>query len=159
MNKSHKTLIIIGFVIIAAIGFYGGTIYAKGKSSSSNAFPNITADQRQRFQQMGGAGRNGSGAGTSGSILSMDDKSITVQIRGGGSKLIFYSPSSKVQKMVDGSISDLKAGDNIMAQGTTNSDGSVTAQTIQIRPADMASGPNGTQLLGAPKSSGVSSQQ
>ena len=34
-----------------------------------------------------------------------------------------------------GALSDVSVGQNIMANGKTNSDGSITAQTIQIRPA------------------------
>jgi hypothetical protein len=48
----------------------------------------------------------------------------------------------KVQKFVDGSSSDLQIGREVTTSGTANSDGSQTAQTIQIRPTVPAPNPD-----------------
>ena len=37
-------------------------------------------------------------------------------------------------KSTTGVVSDLTTGENLMVNGTVNADGSITAQTIQIRP-------------------------
>ena len=39
---------------------------------------------------------------------------------------------TRIQKMGDGSLSDISAGERITVQGTRKSDGTFTAQTIQI---------------------------
>jgi hypothetical protein len=65
----------------------------------------------------------------------MDSSSITVQIPNDGSKIIFLSDSAPITKMASGTRADLVVGETVTATGTTNADGSVTAQSIQIRPA------------------------
>lgn len=136
MNNKIVSAIII--VVIVAVGsFYGGMKYGQSKTS-------VTGPNGQQFGQRnfngnfpGGQGRtrgpNG-GSAASGQILSMDDKSITIKDRAGGSKIIFYSTSTSVGKFVTGVSTDLKVGNNVMATGTTNADGSISANSIQIRP-------------------------
>jgi hypothetical protein len=140
MDKSNKTTVAIVVIVVAIAAFFGGMKYAQSQTTSASA-------NQSGLAGLGGQGRTrggnfGGANATSGQILSMDDKSITVQIRAGGSKIIFYSPSSKITKSVDGTASDLKVGANIMANGTANSDGSLTAQTIQLRP-DVPNAPVG----------------
>jgi len=37
-------------------------------------------------------------------------------------------------KAAQGSMSDLSIGENVTVTGVTNSDGSITAQSVQVRP-------------------------
>ena len=134
MTKDKK---IIGSVIVCAIliivSFYGGMVYARKNITAAN-----TARQNQFNQNFGGRSqgmRNGAGGGlVSGQILSKDDKSVTVKLHDGGSKIVFFSPSTKVEKTVDGVATDLATGKEVMVTGTANPDGSVSATSIQIRP-------------------------
>ncbi len=135
--KKTLVMVIVGIVLVGG-AFYGGMKYSQGQVS-------------QRFAQIGAntgfrGGRNGAGANggfVSGDIISKDSNSITVQLRnnaanGGsnttGSKIVFFGDSTTVGKTVSGTMNDLSVGQSVTIAGTANSDGSVTAQSIQIRP-------------------------
>ena len=127
----QKAVLFAAILIIIAVGvFYGGMKYAGSKASQR--FMQGDASQN-RFS--GGRAGNQSGAGfVSGSIISKDDKSITVQLRSGGSKIVFYSDATEIGKFVSGTANDLEISKTITVTGSANEDGSITAQSIQIRP-------------------------
>ncbi|KKT29273.1 hypothetical protein A3G55_02825 [Candidatus Giovannonibacteria bacterium RIFCSPLOWO2_12_FULL_44_25] len=129
-------------LVVGGASFYGGMTYAGNKAA---------VDRQERMQQFGanagagfrsGAGqRDGQGGFTAGEIIAKDDKSVTIKIQDarlpdgqGGSKIIFLSDSTKIAKSTDGALSDLEVGKNISVNGVPNSDGSITAQTIQLLP-------------------------
>ena len=144
-NTMNKTIITAIMVIIVGAGsFYGGIKYdqsaalASGQNTGANGTP----------RQGGGAGgRRGMGANggfSGGEIIAKDATSITIKLRDnpmangqqvGGSKIIFISDSTQVMKAVAGSLKDLTIGQNVSAMGTPNADGSISAESIQIRPA------------------------
>lgn len=70
----------------------------------------------------------------SGEILSIDDTSITVKMPDGGSKIVMISEKTTMNKASSASKSDLKVGSQVAVFGQDNSDGSVTAQSIQLDP-------------------------
>lgn len=136
-------------VVVGGGAFYGGMKYAQSQSQRGRlsqadfqSLQNLSPEQRQqRLQELGisgggfrGGQRNGGGGFTTGEILSKDDKSITIKMRDGGSKIVFYSDSTEVGKFVNGSAGDLEVGKSVSVNGTANSDGSITAQSIQLRP-------------------------
>ena len=142
--KKNTIISIIVVIVVGAAAFYGGMLY--GKSSASTASPTAAA-----YRGANGAFRGTAGAanrGAMGQILSVDATSITVSVASGGSKLILYSPSTKISKTVNGVATDLTVGTNIVATGTTNSDGSVSATDIQIRPAGAPLGAPGANSNG-----------
>jgi hypothetical protein len=140
--------IIIAVVIVGAASFYGGMKYDAGQNLQTNTlqgnapnFSNLSAEQRQQMMQQGGGSLRRSGqAGNliNGEIISADDKSITIKLPNGGSKIVFYSTSTKIMKSTDVTAADLSAGKTVMVNGITNTDGSVTATNIQIRPKQPA---------------------
>ncbi|KKU48460.1 hypothetical protein A3H10_00675 [Candidatus Uhrbacteria bacterium RIFCSPLOWO2_12_FULL_46_10] len=143
MNK----ILITGAVLIIIGGgaFYGGMRYAESKRpqgrgvGASQNLQNMSAEQRQQMiQQFRNGSPNGrrdvaGGEFINGEIIGKDDQSVTIKLRDGGSKIIFLSGSTNIGKTVEGSAGDLEVGKQVMVNGTANSDGSITAESIQIR--------------------------
>jgi len=150
MNKIIPVVIAV-VVVVGGGAFFGGMKYAESKGprgafaqADFQNLQNLSPEERQqRIQQLGanagefrgGSGGNRSGGGfTAGEIISKDDKSVTVKLQDGGSKIIFLSDSTEITKSAKGTLGDLEVGENVSINGTANSDGSVTAQSIQLRP-------------------------
>ena len=142
MNKNQLVIPIVVAIVFGGGGFYGGMTYAKSASPARGQFAGGNFAGRA-----GGAGgfRASQNGGVFGTIISKDANSITVQLGGPnatstngndtGSKIVLFDAKTQVGKFVTGSASDLSVGQGVMVAGTPNSDGSVTAQMIQIRPA------------------------
>ena len=145
MKKNILAYIVVLIVLVGAGAFYGGMVYGKSQTSSSATTPSGFGSGRGG--RGGGFGANGGGGIVVGQIISNDGQSITVQLRNasssatGSTKIVFFSTSTPIMKSVSGSGSDLQAGANVLVMGTPNPDGSVTAQTIQLR--SMANGQGG----------------
>ncbi len=149
-----KQTLVIGVVLALVLlggSFYGGMQYgarntaAKSQSTAGgrNFGGAIGAGQRGAAGQgmQSGSQRSGANTGggfTVGQIVSKDDTSVTVKTNDGGSKIIFFSSSTSIDKSVSGASSDLSVGQQITANGKINPDGSVVAQNIQIRPTQPA---------------------
>ncbi len=146
--QNKKTIwLVVGFVVVALIFFYAGDMYASAKSKAqpaqdANGFTmrNVIGNGVQRGMRTGGGN-------VFGQIVAKDANSITVELSapggpnangtastGTGSKIVFYTGQTAISKMATGSSSDLAVGTEVTVQGTANPDGSVSAQTISIRP-------------------------
>lgn len=130
------TMPVLGIITVAALaaGFGGGYFFRNYQQMKMRA--NFAGGNFQRFNGMmgnRGGGMMGRG-GATGTILSMDDKSITIKLIDGSSKIILFSDTTKYSDTKDAKKSDLKVGSEVAAFGTPNSDGSVTATNIQINP-------------------------
>ena len=132
--KNNYVVIIIVAVVVGALSFYGGMQYAGSKKTAGNFGPN---GRQGNFVVRGAGGQNRGAAGgglVNGSILSKDDKSITIKVTDGGSKIIFFSDTTEISKFVAGMSADLVVGKTVTVTGKANSDGSITATSIQLRP-------------------------
>ena len=126
--KKNVIILIIAIVIAGAGGFYGGMQYQKGVKVSAAAGAARAGFTGTRTGRTGAAG-----AGfTSGQILAKTDNSLTIKVATGGSEIVFLAPSSQIMQSSTTTIASLNVGQNIMVTGTTNSDGSVTAKTVQV---------------------------
>jgi hypothetical protein len=161
MNNEKKPMskmipaFVVALVVVAGVSFYAGMRYQQsigGTYVMSQNRGNFNGPGGTAMMRGGGGNRNAAGFAT-GEILSKDDTSITLKLRDGGSKIVFVSPSSQVMKSSAGTLADLKIGDSVLANGTPNPDGSVTAQTVQIRPPGLPGTPGpGGQPTPAPTS-------
>ncbi len=134
MNKKIVSIIIAAIVIATAGGFYIGMKYGQNKKASTNN-PRQINFQLNGNQTQRGMGNFRAGANfIAGSIINKDDKSFTIKLSDGGSKIVFFSDATQFMKTSIGTLEDLKIDDNILISGSANQDGSLTAQTIQLRP-------------------------
>ena len=131
----NKTIIIAAVVVILAGvgGFVGGMYYQKSQTATRLAQFGATGQGGQFYRRFGQGGANGMNV-LRGQVVSTDSNSITVKLPDGSSKIIVVGSTTAFMKSTAGALSDLKTGDTVMAFGTTNSDGSVTAQNVQINP-------------------------
>ena len=132
-----KTIIIIAITVVIAggAGFFGGMKYGQSKTASTGAQRFAQLGQNANGQRTFTRGNGANGRFASGQIISKNDQSFTIQLpNNNGSQIVFYTSTTPVTKTVDGASQDLINGVNVIVTGTKNSDGSVTAQSIQIRP-------------------------
>ena len=139
MNKTSLYAISgVLIILVGGVAFFGGMKYGQGKCSSfgPQSFMQRQGQNGGQFGQgnrMGGARGNG-GTFVNGQIISKDDKSITVKSPDGGSKIVFFGNNAQIVKAASGTVSDLINDTQVVVTGQSNSDGSITAKNIQIRP-------------------------
>lgn len=135
--------VIIALVIGGAVGFFGGMTYQKNQrpnfatfNAGGGNFSGGPGGQNGQFRTGGarGFGANGANRPTVGEIISSDDKSITVKLQDGSSKIVVLTDKTSINKAAEGTRDDLKTGTNVLVIGTSNSDGSQTATNIQLNP-------------------------
>ncbi|CAN5753717.1 hypothetical protein BH11PAT2_BH11PAT2_01900 [soil metagenome] len=139
MNQKNKmiTSAVVVLIVVAGVSFYGGITYAQGKGSSTYGPGAVRAGQFGATA-MGGArtgARTGGFAGaggTAGKVIAKDDKSITVQLPTGGSKIVFVTSTTPVSKDSNGTLADVAVGTEVIVAGTANADGSISAQSVRI---------------------------
>jgi hypothetical protein len=138
MKRNKNTIINLVIAVVLGVGgFFGGMQYQKSKAPTLPGFGgNLTSAQRAQFgARAGRPGTPGGGGFISGQIISKDDKSVTIKDQTGSTKIVYYSDSTKVSKQADGALGDLNKDSNVTVSGKANSDGSIAADTISIRPA------------------------
>lgn len=127
---------IVVAIVVGAAAFFGGIKYQQTKvaSTTNGQFGNGQSGQGQGGNGQRRGGGRGFGGATVGQVVSADANSITVQLMDGSSKIINISSSTTFNKAATASKSDVTVGTRVAAFGMPNSDGSITAQNIQINP-------------------------
>lgn len=126
MKNKNIVIMILVLIIVAGGAFLAGTKYQQSKAPSSRQF-NGTGSRN--------GGQNGVGfRPVSGQIINADDKSITVKLQDGSSRIVILSAKTTINKAAEATKADLKTGETVLVVGQQNTDGSVTAQNIQLNP-------------------------
>jgi hypothetical protein len=125
MNK--EILLILAAAVIAGAGFSGGMIYEK--SANKSRFQNPGNFSLEKSGQIGNRGQN---QPISGEIISKDETGITVKLKDGGSKIIFVSSSTKITESVEKNSDSLSIGTQAVIIGSSDSNGIITASSIQM---------------------------
>jgi hypothetical protein len=151
-KKKHIISMVAIGIVIAGGAFYGGMQYGARNIQAKfaqdmqgrpggNFGGGANGGQRAGGQGMQGArggqpgiANGGAGDFASGEVISKDDTSVTIKTRDGGSKIVFFSDKTLIDKSVTGATSDLSVGQQVTVNGKTSTDGILTAQNIQIRP-------------------------
>ena len=142
---------VLGLLLLGG-GFAAGMTV--GRNAGASATASASPSGAGRFGQGGGAagrgvvGGGGQGAGgqqlLTGRILSVNDGSITVEVRQGGggqgasptvtSEIVLVGTTTRIVKSTETDIkaSDLKPNDQIQIVGATESNGNVSASAIVI---------------------------
>lgn len=136
LDKKQLPLAIVIAVVLLAASFFAGRWSVSSKAGqngfSRNGGPGQSAMMAGNFR--GKNGQVGRGGMVSGEIINKDEKSLTLKLANNGSKIIYFSASTTVSQMATATPSDLNVGQSVMASGSTNTDGSVSATMIQVRP-------------------------
>jgi len=123
--KKYSVHIIWAVIVVVAL--VGGIFYGKSSAPSSTASRGSYASStRSGFSRAGGGF-------VAGQIISVDSSSMMVSLANGSSQVVFYSNSTQVMKPTIVPASTLTTGTRVMIGGTANSDGSLTAQSIQVQ--------------------------
>jgi hypothetical protein len=152
MKNIHtmRILISIVLIVIAVIGgFFLGMTYQKSQINFGMIGQGSRQDGNFRMLGQGGANtQNSNFRPVRGQVVSADNNNLTVKMSDGSTKLVVLSESTAFMQSTKASLSDIKTGDTVNVLGTQNSDGSITAQDVQINPPQggfmMRSGSNQT---------------
>jgi len=139
-KQMHLIIMVVLLIVIGAGSFFVGTKYQQQKSVS-NFRQQITGGQGQGMGRNALNNNSGINRGqvsgfrqTIGEIISVDDKSITVKMTDGSSKIVLISDSTTINQSTTAAKTDLKVGTNIAVMGDQNTDGSVSGKNIEINP-------------------------
>lgn len=138
--KNKKILLGVAAIVLVGAGFGGVYTFAKSQSPRAQFGSFSVNGQTVQFSGRAGAGgaslRTGANGGfTAGEILSKDANGITIKMQDGSSKIVLVGSSTQIAKQTSGTLDDLSVGENVTVTGSQNSDGSITAQMVSLRPA------------------------
>jgi len=147
MKPAQIAIAVVVALLLAGGSFAAGMTVGKGSANeaTASASPSGTTGRGALTGRVGQGGAGGSGAfggqAMAGRIISVNDGSITIEVRQGGaqgasptvtSQIVLVGSSTRIVKTVESDIklSDLKANDQVTIVGTTDASGNLSATAI-----------------------------
>jgi hypothetical protein len=127
-DKNSLIITVLVAILFAIGGFFAGQKYQQRRTVGMARQIGNVAGARYTGQPQRGNGFRP----VAGEIIASDEKSITVKLVDGGSKIVLLSEKTEINKASSANKEELKVGEKVSIFGTENSDGSVTATNIQI---------------------------
>ncbi len=115
----------IAIVVVGAASFYGGMQYQNSLRGAGRV---------NGFGAVAGL-RGAQNRPVNGEVVSIEHDGLTVKMPDGSTKIINVASETAYTKTASASATEVQVGTKVGIFGQTNSDGSVTAQTISINPA------------------------
>ncbi len=135
-HRSKLTVALAVVVLVAAAfaaGAFANTHWGSSAAASSNTFGRGQVGNGQAGTGTAGAGGGFGrfGGGAIGKVVAVSGNTITVQTAQGTTVKVDAS-SAQVTRSQPITVSGVKPGDNILVQGSTGSEGTVSAATITV---------------------------
>src|SRR5215510_2777720 len=129
----ERVIWIVVLLVVAGAGFYSGRIVGvqAGESNRAQAAQQFFGQRGggQGGGQFGGGGGQGGGGsgrggggGVAGMVSAVSGDTITITTRNGDTTKIQLAANGTVRKQVNGQLSDITPGEQIVAFGTQNGD-------------------------------------
>jgi len=134
MKQNTIILMVVLLFIVGGISFGTGYKVAGAKNQISNFARNGVGQRTGNQVGQQGNMMRAVNRQTIGDVISLDANTMTVKMPDGSSRIVLLSSTMTVNKSVEALKTDLKVGSKVAVQGTTNTDGSVTAQSIELDP-------------------------
>jgi hypothetical protein len=129
---------IVALLIIAGLGFYSGQTVGvrageQNRAQATQGFFSQRGGGGQAGGQGGGqaGGARGQGGGVAGTVSAVSGNTITITTRNGQTTNVQLAADGKVRKQVDGQLSDITVGAQVVAIGTQSGD-TFQATSIQL---------------------------
>ena len=123
-------------VVVAAVGFIAGALVERNQQPAAST---ATTTGAAAFRAGGASGQNNAGGGggggagggaTIGTITLIDGTNVYVTTAQGDVVKVITNPQTTISVSKNGTVTDLDPSKTVVVQGTTNSDGTVTASQI-----------------------------
>jgi hypothetical protein len=138
-----RTTLVLGGAVLVVAGFLGGVLVQKnyGTSAAGSGNANALANAIAARQNAGGGGGNGGTGGgggnarnaTTGTVKLVDGTTVYITTADGETVTVKTSGTTTVRTEQAGALADVPVGATVSIQGTTGTDGVVTATAVTVQ--------------------------
>ncbi|KKU82256.1 MAG: hypothetical protein UY10_C0039G0006 [Microgenomates group bacterium GW2011_GWA2_47_8] len=84
--------------------------------------------------KQGSGGMMGRGGALTGEVTAKDDKTLTIKLSDGSSKIVILADTTTYRTSTETGLDKVEVGTKVAAYGTTSTDGTTVATSIEINP-------------------------